>query len=187
MINTGGKTRFTASPASPGAFRSYKGFFFEGPFGGAVNTSTLRDEPGRVNTGCRWDFRRNRAALATSSPSTGILSPISSTFAPCELLHPHQSGPDPGRRKDRLQVLTGGATAPSNPDGVNHGGCVQSQLHPRVRRRKIRYFPCTATRTSSRTLRATGSEQDGRSIRWQCCRSSSTKRSFAASGLSVAI
>ena len=37
----------------------YKGFFFEGEFGAAVNTSPLRDEPGRVNTGCRWDFRES--------------------------------------------------------------------------------------------------------------------------------
>jgi lipid A 3-O-deacylase len=56
MINTGGKTSFTGLTWR---IPIYKGFFFEGEFGAAVNTSPLRDEPGRVNTGCRWDFRES--------------------------------------------------------------------------------------------------------------------------------
>ena len=74
MINTGGKTSYGFTGLT-WRIPIYQGFFFEGEFGGAVNTSPLRDEPGRVNTGCRWDFREVRAASATSSTSTGILSP----------------------------------------------------------------------------------------------------------------
>ncbi len=56
MINTGGKTSYGFTGLT-WRIPIYKGFFFEGEFGAAVNTSTLRDEPDRVNTGCRWDFR----------------------------------------------------------------------------------------------------------------------------------
>jgi lipid A 3-O-deacylase len=58
MINTGGKTSYGFAGLT-WRIPIYKGFFFEGEFGGAVNTSPLRDEPGRVNTGCRWDFRES--------------------------------------------------------------------------------------------------------------------------------
>lgn len=58
MINTGGKTSYGFTGLT-WRIPIYKGFFFEGEFGGAVNTSPLRDEPGRVNTGCRWDFRES--------------------------------------------------------------------------------------------------------------------------------
>ena len=58
MINTGGKTSYLFTGLT-WRIPIYKGFFFEGEFGAAVNTSTLRDEPDRVNTGCRWDFRES--------------------------------------------------------------------------------------------------------------------------------
>lgn len=58
MINTGGKTSYGFTGLT-WRIPIYKGFFFEGEFGGAVNTSPLRDEPGRVNTGCRFDFRES--------------------------------------------------------------------------------------------------------------------------------
>ena len=77
MINTGGKTSYGFTGLT-WRIPIYKGFFFEGEFGGAVNTSPLRDEPDRVNTGCRWDFRESGAS-ATSSTSIGISSPTSST------------------------------------------------------------------------------------------------------------
>lgn len=58
MINTGGKTSYGFTGLT-WRIPIYKGFFFEGEFGAAVNTSPLRDEPDRVNTGCRWDFRES--------------------------------------------------------------------------------------------------------------------------------
>jgi lipid A 3-O-deacylase len=58
MINTGGKTSYGFTGLT-WRIPIYKAFFFEGEFGGAVNTSPLRDEPGRVNTGCRFDFRES--------------------------------------------------------------------------------------------------------------------------------
>jgi hypothetical protein len=58
MINTGGKTSYGFTGLT-WRIPIYKGFFFEGEFGGAVNTSPLRDEPNRVNTGCRFDFRES--------------------------------------------------------------------------------------------------------------------------------
>jgi lipid A 3-O-deacylase len=58
MINTGGKTSYGFTGLT-WRIPLYKGFFFEGEFGAAVNTSPLRDEPDRVNTGCRWDFRES--------------------------------------------------------------------------------------------------------------------------------
>jgi hypothetical protein len=58
MINTGGKTSYGFTGLT-WRIPLYKGFFFEGEFGAAVNTSPLRDEPNRVNTGCRWDFRES--------------------------------------------------------------------------------------------------------------------------------
>ena len=59
MINTGGKTSYGFTGLT-WRIPIYRGFFFEGEFGGAVNTSPLRNEPGRVNTGCRFDFREFR-------------------------------------------------------------------------------------------------------------------------------
>ena len=56
MINTGGKTSYGFAGLT-WRIPIYQRFFFEGEFGGAVNTSPLRDEPDRINTGCRWDFR----------------------------------------------------------------------------------------------------------------------------------
>ncbi|MGC9959931.1 MAG: hypothetical protein ABSC39_24365, partial [Roseiarcus sp.] len=56
MINTGGKTSYGFTGLT-WRLPIYKGFFFEGELGGAVNTSPLRDEGDRVNTGCRFDFR----------------------------------------------------------------------------------------------------------------------------------
>ena len=58
MINTGGKTSYGFTGLT-WRIPIYKAFFFEGEFGGAVNTSPLRDEPDRVNTGCRFDFRES--------------------------------------------------------------------------------------------------------------------------------
>ena len=58
MINTGGKTSYGFTGLT-WRIPIYKAFFFEGEFGGAVNTSPLRDEPGRINTGCRFDFRKS--------------------------------------------------------------------------------------------------------------------------------
>jgi lipid A 3-O-deacylase len=58
MVNTGGKTSYGFTGLT-WRIPIYKGFFFEGEFGAAVNTSPLRDEPDRVNTGCRWDFRES--------------------------------------------------------------------------------------------------------------------------------
>ena len=58
MINTGGKTSYGFTGLT-WRIPIYKGFFFEGELGGAVNTSPLRDEGDRVNTGCRWDFRES--------------------------------------------------------------------------------------------------------------------------------
>ena len=58
MINTDGKTSYGFTGLT-WRIPIYKGFFFEGEFGAAVNTSPLRDEPDRVNTGCRWDFRES--------------------------------------------------------------------------------------------------------------------------------
>jgi lipid A 3-O-deacylase len=58
MINTGGKTSYGFAGLT-WRIPIYGKFFFEGEFGGAVNTSPLRDEPDRVNTGCRFDFRES--------------------------------------------------------------------------------------------------------------------------------
>ena len=58
MINTGGKTSYGFTGLT-WRLPIYKGFFFEGELGGAVNTSPLRDEGDRVNTGCRFDFRES--------------------------------------------------------------------------------------------------------------------------------
>ena len=58
MINTGGGTSYGFTGFT-WRIPIYKGFFFEGEFGAAVNTSPLRDEPRHVNTGCRWDFRES--------------------------------------------------------------------------------------------------------------------------------
>ena len=58
MINTGGKTSYGFTGLT-WRIPIYQRFFFEGEFGAAVNTSPLRDEPDRVNTGCRWDFRES--------------------------------------------------------------------------------------------------------------------------------
>ena len=58
MINTEGRTSYGFTGLT-WRIPIYQGFFFEGEFGAAVNTSPLRDEPDRVNTGCRWDFRES--------------------------------------------------------------------------------------------------------------------------------
>jgi hypothetical protein len=58
MISTGGKTSYGFTGLT-WRIPIYKAFFFEGEFGAAVNTSTLREEPDRVDTGCRWDFRES--------------------------------------------------------------------------------------------------------------------------------
>ena len=58
MINTGGGTSYGFTGFT-WRIPIYKGFFFEGELGGAVNSSALRNEGDRVNTGCRFDFRES--------------------------------------------------------------------------------------------------------------------------------
>ena len=100
MINTGGKTSYGFTGLT-WRIPIYKGFFFEGEFGAAVNTSTLRDEPDRVNTGCRWDFREFRRLRLPVRRALGRYRQRRA-HQPCEPVHPHQPGPDPGRRANRL-------------------------------------------------------------------------------------
>ena len=56
MINTEGKTSYGFTGLT-WRIPLYKDLL-RGRVRCAVNTSPLRDEPNRVNTGCRWDFRR---------------------------------------------------------------------------------------------------------------------------------
>ena len=100
MINTGGKTSYGFTGLT-WRIPIYKGFFFEGEFGAAVNTSPLRDEPDRVNTGCRWDFREFRRLRLPVQRTLGFHRQYRA-HQPCEPVHPYQPGPDPGRRADRV-------------------------------------------------------------------------------------
>ena len=95
MINTGGKTSYGFTGLT-WRIPIYKGFFFEGEFGGAVNTSPLRDEGGP---------RQHRLPLGL--PRIGRLRlPVQRALGSHrqhrahlarELLHPHQPGLDAGR------------------------------------------------------------------------------------------
>jgi len=58
MINTGGKTSYGFTGFT-WRIPIYKGFFFEGEFGGAVNNAPTHPEPGRVDAGCKLDFRES--------------------------------------------------------------------------------------------------------------------------------
>ena len=100
MINTEGKTSYGFTGLT-WRIPIYKGFFFEGEFGAAVNTSTLRDEPDRVNTGCRWDFREVRRLRLPVRRALGCYRQYRAHLAR-QPLHPHQPRPDPGRRADRV-------------------------------------------------------------------------------------
>ena len=95
MINTGGGTSYGFTGLT-WRIPIYKGFFFEGEFGAAVNTSPLRDEPNRVNTGCRWDFREFGRLRLPVRRALGCHRQCRA-HQPCEPVHPHQPGPDPGR------------------------------------------------------------------------------------------
>ena len=56
MINTGGEDELRLHRLHL-AHPDLKGFFFEGELAPRSTPRRCRDEPGRVNTGCRWDFR----------------------------------------------------------------------------------------------------------------------------------
>ena len=100
MINTGGKTSYGFFGLT-WRIPIYKGFFFEGEFGGAVNTSPLRDEPDRVNTGCRWDFREFGRVRLSVQRALGSHRQRRAHLAR-EPVHSYQPGPDAGRRTDRI-------------------------------------------------------------------------------------
>ncbi len=100
MINTGGKTSYGFTGLT-WRIPIYKGFFFEGEFGAAVNTSPLRDEPDRVNTGCRWDFREFRRLRLPVRRALGRDRQCRAHLAR-EPVHAYQPRPDPGWRADRL-------------------------------------------------------------------------------------
>ena len=100
MINTGGKTSYGFAGLT-WRIPIYKGFFFEGEFGGAVNTSPLRDEPGRVNTGCRWDFREFGRLRLPVQRALGSHRQRRAHLAR-EPVHAYQPGAHPGWREDRV-------------------------------------------------------------------------------------
>ena len=56
----------------------YRGLFFEGEFGGAVNTSPMRAEPDRVDMGC-CPTSANPAASATSPRTSDLIVNIEHT------------------------------------------------------------------------------------------------------------
>ena len=58
MINTGGKTSYGFTGLT-WRIPIYKAFFFEGEFGGALNDAPTHPEEGRVDAGCRLDFRES--------------------------------------------------------------------------------------------------------------------------------
>ena len=77
MINTGGKTSYGFTGLT-WRIPIYKGFFFEGEFGGAVNTSRCAmSRAGSIPVAAGTSA--NPAASATSLTSIGISSPTSST------------------------------------------------------------------------------------------------------------
>ena len=100
MINTGGKTSYGFTGLT-WRIPIYKAFFFEGEFGGAVNTSPLRDEPGRVNTGCRFDFREFRRLRLPVQRALGSHRQHRAHLAR-EPLHAHQPRPYASRREGRI-------------------------------------------------------------------------------------
>ena len=170
MINTGGKTSYGFTGLT-WRIPIYKGFFFEGEFGGAVNTSPLRDEPGRVNTGCRFDFRESGGFGYQFNEHWDCHRQHRAHLAR-EPVHQHQPRLNPGRRPDRLQVLR-------DPRPARAFGQPYRSFHSRWRepwrmrsitivspRSASKLDICRAPRHArpSRILRAAGSEPDGRSI-----------------------
>jgi lipid A 3-O-deacylase len=58
MVNTGGKTSYGFAGLT-WRIPIYQRFFFEGEFGGAVNTAPTHPEEGRVDMGCQVTFRES--------------------------------------------------------------------------------------------------------------------------------
>ena len=100
MINTGGKTSYGFTGLT-WRIPIYKGFFFEGEFGGCGQHFAPARRAGphqhRLPLGLSGIGRLRlpvQRALGSDRQCRAHLA--------CDLLHPHQPGPDAGRGKDRV-------------------------------------------------------------------------------------